>query len=143
MGNEQSDYQRFKCNVPALGDRLDRVENVRIAGMPDINYCFDKREGWIEQKSPKEPVRTTTPLFGSNHRVSQDQMNWFLRQTRAGGRCYFLISTDKRWMLIGGWHADNLNNMTVDQLMENALWATMKPVRDQKHWLALREILAR
>jgi hypothetical protein len=140
---ERTDYNRFKDNVPQFGDRLDRVENLCVNGMPDTNYCFANIEGWVEYKSPTEPKRETTPLFGSNHKVSQDQMNWFLRQYRAGGRCYFLIATDKRWMLLSGGLADHLNNMTVNALMENALWLTSKPVRDKQHWVALREILMR
>ena len=79
--SESSDYKTFKANVPEPGDRLDRIENAVVTGMPDINMCIGGTEVWIEQKSPKEPVRSTTPLFGSNHKISQEQANWFLRQT--------------------------------------------------------------
>lgn len=140
---ESTDYKTFKKNVPQPGDRLDRIENVVVTGMPDINMCIGGVEVWIEQKSPKEPVRRTTPLFGSNHKVSQEQANWMLRQRKAGGRCYFLISTDKRWILVGGFLADQINSMTVDELMEQAAWATTKPVRDKEAWKALRETLRR
>ncbi len=140
---ESTDYKTFKANVPQPGDRLDRIENVVVTGMPDINMCIGGTEVWIEQKSPKEPKRSTTALFGSNHKVSQEQANWMLRQRKAGGKCYFLISTDKRWMLIGGFLADQINSMTVDELMEQAAWATTKPVRDKEAWKALRETLRR
>lgn len=140
---ESTDYKNFKANVPQVGDRLDRIENVVVTGMPDINMCIGGTEMWIEQKSPKEPVRKTTPLFGSNHKVSQEQANWMLRQRKAGGKCYFLISTDKRWMLVGGFLADQINKMTVDELLEQASWSTTKPVRDKEAWKALRETLRR
>lgn len=140
---ESTDYKTFKANVPQPGDRLDRIENVVVTGMPDINMCIGGTEVWIEQKSPKEPKRSTTPLFGSNHRVSQEQANWMLRQRKAGGKCYFLIATDKRWILIGGFLADQLNNMTVDELLEQASWSTTKPVRDKEAWKTLRETLRR
>jgi hypothetical protein len=138
---ESNDYKVLKANLPKGRDRLDRVENVVVNGMPDINFCSEGVECWIEQKSPKEPVRKTTKLFGSNHKVSQDQMNWFMRQTKAEGNAYFLIVTDKRWMLIGGEHADRINEMTVEQLMAVALWQTTKPVRDKDSWNKLRQTL--
>ncbi len=138
---ESTDYKTFKKNVPNARDRLDRVENRVVSGMPDINFCGDDVECWIEQKSPKEPKRATTKLFGSNHKLSQDQKNWFKRQVDAGGLCYVMISTDKRWMLIGGEHADAVNELTVSQLMEISLWNTTKPVKDKAQWKQLRTIL--
>lgn len=129
--------------MPLPSDRLDRVENLRVNGTPDINFCGNGVECWIEQKHPTEPKRKGTPLFGSNHPVSQDQMNWFLRQNKAGGRCFFLITSNKRWMLIPGTYADDLNGMTVEQLMDVAIWATMKPIRDKDAWRVLREMLIR
>ena len=118
-------------------------ENVVVTGMPDINFCSGGVECWIEQKSPTEPKRKTTPLFGSNHKVSQEQANWMLRQRKAGGKCYFLISTDKRWILVGGFLADQLNTMTVDEIVEQAVWSTMKPVKDKEQWQTLRQELQR
>ena len=138
---ESNDYKVLKANLPKGRDRLDRVENVVVNGMPDINYCSEGVECWLEQKSPKEPKRTTTKLFGSNHKVSQDQMNWFMRQMKAEGNAYFLIVTDKRWMLIGGEHADKINEMTVFELLDICLWNTPKPVRDKESWNKLRTTL--
>lgn len=143
MAKESTDYKTFKTNVPLPCDRLDRVENVLVSGVPDINMCIGGTEVWIEQKSPKEPKRSTTPLFGSNHKVSQEQANWMLRQRKAGGRCYFLISTDKRWMLVGGFLADKLNSMTVGEILDNAVWSTTKPVKDKEAWTSLRTTLQR
>lgn len=140
---ESTDYKTFKANVPEPGDRLDRIENPLVVGMPDINMCIGGTEVWIEQKSPKEPVRSTTPLFGSNHKISQEQQNWFLRQRQAGGKCYFLIVSDKRWMLLPGFLADEINGMTVGELLEQCVWSTTKPVRDKEQWKHLRNALKR
>ncbi len=139
--SESSDYKTFKKNVPILSDRLDRVENGVVVGMPDINFCSGGKECWIEMKSPTEPKRSATPLFGSNHKVSQDQANWMLRQFRAGGRAFFLIVTDKRWILISGAFADEINKMTVAELVESARWTTTKPVKDKEQWTLLRNAL--
>jgi hypothetical protein len=137
--SESNDYKTFKKNVPGPRDRLDRVENVVLSGMPDINFCpVEGTECWIEQKSPLEPKRATTKLFGSNHKLTQDQMNWFMRQRTAGGRAFVLIATDKRWMLICGSHADHVNEMTVAELEQLAIWKTSKPVKGKDKWNQLR-----
>ena len=138
---ESSDYKTLKKNLLQRGDRLDRVENVVGVGMPDINFCSGGVECWIEMKSPKEPKRDSTPLFGSNHKYTQDQKNWMLRQVRAGGFGYILIATDKRWMLVQGKHGDRINDLTVDELWHHSIWTTRKPVRDKGEWARLRACL--
>lgn len=142
--SEKTDWKLLRDKMKFPRDRWDRMENGVGVGMPDINYCIRGTEGWIEIKSPAEPKREETALFGSNHNLSQDQKNWFKRQTMAGGRCYILIGTDKRWMLVHGKHADTLNHMTVAELQAVADWIAMKPVRDgEGAWTNLREILSK
>lgn len=139
---EQNDYARLRKRMPQPFDRLDRVENPIVSGMPDTNFCAEGQELWIEQKSPIEPMRPTTPLFGSNHRVSQDQMNWHLRQHQAGGISWLLITTDKRWILIGGYLINSaINTSTVGELIEQSAWTAEKPIRDQEQWEWLRDAL--
>lgn len=138
---ESVDYKSFKKNVVGPLDRVDRIENVVITGMPDVNFCSVGTECWIELKSPKEPKRNTTKLFGSNHKLSQDQMNWFLRQRNAGGKAYVLIVTDKRWLFVDGLHADRINDMTVQELIDIALWHAVKPIRKKAEWNRLKSLL--
>jgi hypothetical protein len=138
---ESNDYKVLKKNLPIGNDRLDRVENFVVAGMPDINFCSEGKESWIEQKSPTEPKRQSTKLFGSNHKISQDQKNWFLRQMKAEGNAYFLIVTNKQWMLVGGEHADEINEMTTEEIANICLWKTKKPVKEKETWKNLRNIL--
>ena len=69
--------------------------------------------------------------------------NWFLRQRKAGGKAYFLIATDKRWMLLPGFLADEINKMTVPELLEQCVWTTTKPVMDKEQWKHLRNALKR
>lgn len=138
MAAESSNYKTLKKNWPCPYDRIDRIENAVVDGMPDINMEIDGHEIWIEQKSPTEPKRATTPLFGSNHKISQAQKNWFLRHYKAGGVAFFLLGTDKRWLLITGEHADTINEMTIPQLIEVSIWNTNKPIRDKEKWIQLR-----
>lgn len=139
--SESSDYKTFRRNVIGAYDRIDRIENVMVAGMPDVNVCINGKESWVEQKSPKEPKRKSTKLFGSNHKVSVDQSNWMKRQITAGGRAYFLIATDLRWLLLEGALADEINEMTVNQVVAAALWHYEKPIRGDEPWEQLRAIL--
>lgn len=140
--SERTAYLLFKKNVARPRDRIDRIETgVTVEGMPDVNACLDGAECWVEIKAPKEPKRATTPLFGSNHKLSTSQRNWFKRQVIAGGRAHILVCTDVRWMLVGAEHADALNTMTVAEMMRAASWTAMKPVRGEGPWMALRAAL--
>lgn len=139
--SESIDYKAFKRNWPEPRDRIDRIENVVVVGMPDVNSCIGGKECWLEFKSPTEPKRATTKLFGSNHKVSQEQMNWFKRQSNAGGEAYFMIVTDKRWLLIHGEWADQINEFTVGELILKSKWHFKKPARGKEQWELLRTIL--
>lgn len=136
--SESKDYKTFRDHAIEPLDRLDRIENILVPGMPDVNCCIESTEIWIEQKSPTEPKRDSTKLFGSNHKLSVDQKNWFLRHRNAGGKGYVLIVTDKRWLLIDGKHADLINEMTVTQLIEISDWHEPKPIKDKEKWKELR-----
>ena len=138
--SERNTYMIFRQNIMSHqeGDRIDRIENQMVSGMPDVNVCFSGNESWIEIKSPVEPKRDSTPLFGSNHKLSQDQMNWIKRQKSAGGKSYVLIHTDKRWMLINGVNADMINTLTVNQLIRLAIWESISPVVGREKWKKLK-----
>ncbi len=141
--SEKTDWTLIRDKIRRPKDRVDRIENGVGFGTPDVNFCGNGVECWIEMKSPIEPVRLSTPLFGSNHKVSQDQKNWMKRQIDAGGRCWFLIGTDKRWMLIHGRHADHINSMTVNTLISLSHWHATKPVKDPIIWQMLRNVLVK
>jgi hypothetical protein len=139
--SERAHYKTLRSHLCRPTDRMDRVENGVMAGMPDINLCAEGVEVWIEMKSPVEPKRSGTPLFGSNHRLSIDQENWFIRQCIAGGRAFVLISTDKRWILIDGRDITLINTSTTLFLLTRAAWTALKPVRGEDPWNALRYAL--
>ena len=138
--SEVTDYNNMRKYMKQPLDRLTRIENVVGVGTPDVNYCIEGTEGWIELKSPLEPKRDRTPLLKSQHKVSQEQKNFMLSQFNAGGNGYVLICTDKRWVLMGGGLADGLNEMTVQQLIDNCQWTSEKPIR-KTQWYNLRNIL--
>lgn len=135
--SEQTAYQRFRKYVIRHPDRIDRMENLIAAGTPDVNVCMEGVESWIEIKQPTEPKRADTPLFGSSHRLSQDQMNWIKRQVSAKGRVFVLIVTDKRWLLLHGRHADAINDLDVATLIHVSLFHHPTRMTDES-WRTLR-----
>ena len=136
--SEKNVYQLLKKHVIRHPDRIDRIENLTVVGMPDVNLCIQGRESWIEIKAPREPKRDSTPLFGSNHKVSLEQANWMKRQIDAGGRCFFFIGTNMRFLLLSGAIGGIINSMRVEELRKEALWEGM---RRKAMWEELREIL--
>jgi hypothetical protein len=144
--SEAKVYARLREHLIGQRDRVERVENGLVVGMPDVNYCILGAEGWIEIKNPEEPVRPTTALFSGNHQVSADQCNWMLRQTNAGGRCWLFIATKQRLMLINGERVGALgiriNKMTAHELEQISAWKVLLPVLDPLRWADLRERLS-
>ena len=125
-----------------FGRRLDRVENIVGNGWPDVNGCFHNVEFWIEIKEPKEPKMLKTRLFGSNHKLSQEQMNWIKRQIYTGGLAYVYIDTGKWRLLIGGSIADHINDMTLEELKSAALWLAKVPIKCNDHWEGIVDVIA-
>jgi hypothetical protein len=125
MINEKKAYNRFRLLFKGRRFRMTRVENVVAVGMPDVNLCINGHEHWIEIKAPTEPKRKSTPLFGSNHRVEKEQANWMLDQLRNGGNGWFLIATDKRFIILHGSLHDEVNSMTVPELMTVATFCCL------------------
>lgn len=127
--SEQTAYRTLKSHFPP-SSYIERIENVLGAGFPDVIYTLNGVTGFIEIKSPKEPKKNTTPLFGSNHKLSQEQLNWFQTQERAGGRSFIFIATDKRWLILPGRVADLVNAATVIDIKEMSTWHKTRGSRD-------------
>lgn len=108
------------------------VENVMLAGMPDINYV----DGWLELKWLKSwPRRPETvvavPEFKPEQRV------FLFNRCRAGGQARVLLRVGKSWLLLPGqWSAIYLGRSAVKVQIEEAA---------EKYWrnqLAGHELLA-
>jgi hypothetical protein len=139
--SEKVAYQTFVRNVCRPGDRIDRIENLVGAGFPDTNGCFNGVEFWMEIKTPEAPIRANTPLFGSNHKLSQEQKNWFLRQRRAKGLAFIYIETEYRRILMSGERADTINLCTINELIALSVWTAVRPTSPDA-WYDLREFIA-
>lgn len=141
--NESAAYQTLKAKCFKPHDRIERIENLIGSGMPDVTYCIDGHNDWIEVKAPRNmPKRETTPVLVNNEKVSQEQKNWFLAQKNAGGQGWIWIDTPSHMLLISGHKADNVNQASLIQLMLMADWCAKIPVPNER-WLELRRILRR
>ncbi len=124
--SEKVDYQTLRKHLGKC--HLERIENIVGVGTPDVYYCIDGEMGWIEIKSPIEPERMTSRLLTKHrHQFGQNQKNWFLSHRNAGGRAFILLCTDKCWMLIDGKDAEMVNDLSVNHLLEIAVWTANKP----------------
>lgn len=138
--SEAKAYRRFREGVALWRDRIDRIENIMVDGMPDVNYCVDKYECWIEIKTPTEPKKLYTPLFGSNHKLSQSQKNWFLRQKNAGGNGFILIETNMTLFLINCSDigvVDKLNELPIGDIFFKSEFTADLPL-SKSDWAELR-----
>lgn len=59
-------------------------------GVPDMNYCLEGRDGWIENKF--------TEAWALQHPLSPEQVAWIERRNRVGGRALLAV----RKTFVGG-----------------------------------------
>lgn len=84
---------------PLLRRHLPDVDWVRIEsgltslGIPDLNYAFGGREGWLELKVVKA---------GFKIGIRPHQVAWIERRIRHGGRVFILVRKgDDGWLFHG------------------------------------------
>ena len=88
---------------------LQPVETGLIsAGVPDMNYCCDGVEGWVEMKQTRHWGVTLEP----------EQVSWLHRRARCGGRVFVAVRrwhaggprrgapVDELWLLRGAYAPD-------------------------------------
>jgi len=124
--NEATEQKWMVKNMVDRRDHFFRVENVVGVGTFDTFYTIMGTSGWIEIKAPREPARPGSKLFASNHKFSQEQKNFALQHTKAGGTCWGFIGTDLRQMLIPAKFIETANDATVDELLAVSAWSRLK-----------------
>ena len=67
---------------------MNRVENLIMEGMPDVEGCLRGTQFWIELKCDKRPADPST-LIKPKFRPAQ--VPWLERRVGAGGRAYVLL----------------------------------------------------
>ena len=59
----------------------------------------------------------------------------------AGGLAYVYIDTGNWRLLIGGSMADEINDMTLDELKNKALWFAKVPMKHADHWEGIVDVI--
>jgi len=65
-----------------------------MRGIPDKNYCFDGKEGWLEFKNTN----------GRSVPLRPEQIGWLMRRVRHGGRAFIAVrqkKNDTLWLIPG------------------------------------------
>jgi hypothetical protein len=92
--------------------RIDRIENGVVEGMPDAQACIAGVEIWLELKYvDKWPVRPSTQVLGRAG-LRPEQINWHLRQKRAGGSSVVVMGVGRETWVTSGEHATEINHWT-------------------------------
>lgn len=118
---EQRLYDRMRRALFPL-IRLERIENAVGTGRPDVDALANGIFTPIELKCvAAPPVRVTTPVLGDKKGLNRDQRNWHLDWRNYGGRSLIVVGIGREVFAIGGWAADGINAMTLDDLRANAV----------------------
>jgi hypothetical protein len=81
MAKEASLWALLKEHLPK-GAHFQRIETGGTGkGVPDLNYCYQTKEVWIELKSIEGLKSTLTPF----------QIAWLYNRYRAGGNAFVLM----------------------------------------------------
>lgn len=96
--------------IDGVGGRMDRVENGVVEGMPDVNMCAGGVDTWVELKYvDRWPSRANTFVLGK-YGLRPEQINWHLRQARAGGKSWILVGVGKEMYLARGGMVRDVNS---------------------------------
>ncbi len=108
MSNEAQFWRTVRRNLPP-GAHFERMENLVAIGTPDVNFCWDGVNGWIELKYvsrwPKQDFNIITERLWK-----MEQRLWALRRIRAGGKCFLFVQVEREYLL---FDSDILNTPLV------------------------------
>ena len=104
-----------------IGGRWERVENGVGSGMPDVSYCVEGGEGWVELKHGAMPGKDSTRVFKSQRGLDITQINWHLNQHQAGGKSFILIELDGTYFWFKGSEAEKVNTLTLGEMVKSRI----------------------
>ena len=92
---ESEFWHYLRNNIPG---HLQRIEDSISCGIPDVNYCIEHVEGWIELKwVPAWPKRLNTCI--KIQHFTSEQFTWLAARYSAGGRVFLFIQVESCYML--------------------------------------------
>ncbi len=80
---------------------VQRIEDMMSRGIPDINFCFNEHEVWVECKELAELPKRESTLIKVG--LKPEQARWLNTRDAAGGCVFVMIRCrfDNTWKL--GW----------------------------------------
>lgn len=89
MPKEAQLWQLVKSNFPK-GSHVQRIETGGTGrGIPDVNFCHEGKDIWIELKS----------ISGNKLTLTEFQIVWMHKRVTSGGRCFVLARKNKELRL--------------------------------------------
>lgn len=105
-----------------------RIENMVGRGMPDVSYCIQGFEGFIENKWRDSWPRNPEVIVTLRHFTAQQRI-WIGDRVKAGGTVHVLLGVGnpiRDWLLFeGGWAVDHLGFVPRRTLIEHASIASL------------------
>lgn len=124
MSSEKAFWVRIRPRLieAARGGRWDRVENGVCVGMPDVNFCIEGCEGWIELKWARKLPGTRSGKgvfeYTGNHGLTREQENWATAQKQAGGHVVIIAGAhDHVWVIPSSFDFTLFNRLSVSCLV--------------------------
>lgn len=134
----ESDFRKVvSAELRGLGAHVVAIESRTFAGIPDINWCYQGVEGWIELKMVRG--------HKLRHPLTAQQRNWIRQRKAAGGRVHILTREfpgkgqgyiDKV-SLYDGHAVDIINDVDAANPGDHALLILQKPFNWQTLLTAL------
>lgn len=107
---------------------FERVENAFGSGMPDVTFCVQSAEGWLELKSRDRWPGGALGAPVTLPHYTAEQRRWARRRALAGGRVRWLLRVAApvhEYVLLGGVAAAHLYEHgapSYEDLLAAALW---------------------
>ena len=127
----------FKKGIKKVAPRVDwqRMELWTEAGIPDVNFCLDGHEHWIECK-------WTPSVTGArfSHPLNAAQCGWILKRVDAGGSAWILARRVDEFSL---WHGSRAREVLDSGYKAGHTSLVMPMVKRTWDWLELIRTLER
>ena len=102
---------------------INRVENILVSGMPDVELCHKGQQIWVELKVKAFPKRANTPI---KIRFEPAQRPWIGRRTKAQGCAFVLLQLGK----YPNRHFCIMSHKKSEYLEKGILLADLKKISD-------------
>jgi hypothetical protein len=102
----------FRLNLPKF-DWLAVETGATSRGVPDSNFCYKGREGWVEMKRAK----------GLRVSVSPEQVAWAERRIRHGGRVFCAVRKIGILYLYNSWALRRLASEPIGDVESVGHWS--------------------